>query len=98
LEVGETLNAPGGSMGRSVQLRGYAGRADMEIGLPESPSTLQMQITLTIELIDEFHSPRISGRCPDAMQKNGRDDRMWLKCKARMYGKSISEAVRERGA
>jgi hypothetical protein len=48
LEVRETLNAPEGSMGGSVQLRGYAGRADMEKGLPEHPSTLQMQITPTI--------------------------------------------------
>jgi len=37
----------------------------MGTGLPESPSTLQMQITLTIDLIDEFNSPRISGGCPD---------------------------------
>ncbi len=42
MEVGETLNAPEGSMGGSVQLGGYAGRADMETGLPEHPSTLQM--------------------------------------------------------
>ena len=34
MEVGETLNAPEGSMGGSVQLGGYAGRADMETGLP----------------------------------------------------------------
>jgi len=31
----------------------------METGLPEHPSTLQMQITPTIELVDKFHSQRI---------------------------------------
>ena len=30
----------------------------MVTDLPESPSTLQMQITLTIELIDEFYGQR----------------------------------------
>ena len=59
LEVGDTLNAPEGSMGGSVQLGGWAGRADMETGLPEHPSTLQMQITLTIELVDKFHNQMI---------------------------------------
>jgi len=59
LEVGETLNAPEGSMGGSAQLGGYAGRADIEIGLPEHPSTLQMQMTPTIELVDKFYSQRI---------------------------------------
>ena len=57
--VGETLNEPEGSMGGSVQLGGYAGRADMETGLPEHPSTLQMQITSTIELVDKVYSQRI---------------------------------------
>jgi len=47
-------------MGGSVKLGGYAGRADMEIGLPEHPSTLQMQITSTTELVYKFYSQRIS--------------------------------------
>jgi len=32
----------------------------MEIGLPEHPSTLQMQITPTTELVYKFYSQRIS--------------------------------------
>ena len=35
LEVGETLSAPEGSMSGSVQLEGYAERADMGTDLPE---------------------------------------------------------------
>jgi hypothetical protein len=45
---------------------GYAGRADMEAGLPEHPRNLQMQITPTIELVDKFYSQRIP---PDGLDK-----------------------------
>ncbi len=31
----------------------------MGTGLPEHPSTLQMQVTPTIELVDKFYSQRI---------------------------------------
>ena len=46
-------------MGGSVQLGGYARRADIGTGLPEHPRTLQMQVSPTVEIVDEFHSLRI---------------------------------------
>ena len=40
----------------------------MRTGLPEDPSTLQMQVSPTVELLDKFYSQRIPS---DSLDEEG---------------------------
>jgi len=59
IEVGKSLDAPGGSRNGSAKLGDRPGGVDLGTDLPGGPRTVQMYVYPSIDLVDRLHGLRM---------------------------------------